>query len=253
MVTEKKEVEIIPLLHLFGGGHTTELVKYIQSLPKGATLFLEIVPTFLEKLKRYSYDNIKEDLQALTFFFVVKECMKKGINIVPLERISSFAIMDFRKKATSGLEYNKISARSNRLREKLFTSRIAKHIGTNADLKKTYAVVGNEHVLSLARELVLQDVNARVNFTVYKNPDALARWSRLSTRINDEYLRKEVDVSFIEQLELERFEILSLEMQSRLDSDELTDAAEKRELDVKKRVQRKLELKQRPKRPTLRV
>jgi len=255
MVKEKQEVEIIPWSHAFGLKTHAEVVAYVKSLPKNSFVAIEATQEMLDKLSVINYNSISKlniGMQSLLELVIV--CRTRNIAMIPIERRTSDVIMNTnRRYKLDPKEFQIKSAQAIKVRDQLLSSRIANYLTKNPKVRKLFVLTGGVHAAAIATDLEYSGFNSKINYSMFSDPNNVAKFVRVNKRVNDELTRAKVDWSFVDPLQMESMLLMgkilvpssskSLEEQHSLEGLKRT-VREKRQLDIRKTQER---LRTRPK------
>lgn len=263
MVAEKKEVEIIPWEHGFVENHD-ELIKYLESIPKGSNVAIELAAIQIENI-RYAMQHLTQDRklnnQEKAVLDVVNLCDARNLTLIPLSTVNEVNALEKAKKFRQPIdqidaEFGLVRrlAQINRIRETRFANRLSIYLKQNPKVNKLYFLCGATHSTPVERQLKSTGIAAKIKDDFYSDPIYMRRAASLQTKVNDELIKQDPDYFHL-RYDMGRLTELGLRsMFTNVSSNRnVKEILAKRITSKNERVTRKLDLKRKPQRPTLRA
>lgn len=208
------EVEVVPWLHNIGVNAHESVIEFIRSLPRNSTLCMETTEKELMKITRHprrALDDIvnrrgKHMSNPLAFFEVVHECMKRNIQIVPLE---SPILRAKALKAPKEMSKDSIleGARISIGRDNAFARATKTQLSTFKG-EKLPALVALGHAAGVDQELNNLGIKSRINTTIFSQDRGVVESIvELYGEMKAEVLRSNKERAFVKYEEIGRIPV----------------------------------------------
>lgn len=171
---QKREIEIVPWRHNILTSAHRDIIKYLETIPRGSTIFLELQPELLAHWEKFIQSgetlNVGAPNISLAIMELISTAILQGHNVVPVDfKLARKGIFSLDYSEVGGISIESISEKKkrvavNRLREKVMVrNMIASRV------KKGYFVCGVGHVKQIEKDLNDNNINVRTNLGIFED------------------------------------------------------------------------------------